>query len=226
MAINETPWLIATKSAGNMTLRNVNGQNIAQKKRAKGTYTSSPETIGAHLAAALLWPLFRKATGVVRKAFTSKLAKQPAASAWYSYQYNNTLGSTPVITPVLNLDDVIFGKGVMTQYAMDTPVADVSALTVAFGFIGIPPGGDPTAELTDRLSVVLINDDATDPVASALSYPNVAARSATAATLDVPTGWMAAGDTIRIYSQWYGAASTPTAGTSSTTVLQTTVAVA
>lgn len=224
--LSRSPWLQANQSAADMTARTVNGQLVLQKKRAKGTFTSSPETLGAHMAAAIVWPIFRKATGVIRKCFTSKLAKQPAASAWYKYQYANALGSTPVITPVLNLDNVIFGKGVMTQYAMDTPVADVSALTVTFGFIGIPPGGDPTAELTDRLSIVLINDDATEPIASALSYPNVAARSATAATLDVPTGWMAVGNTIRIYSQWYGDVSTPTAGTSSTTVLQTTVAVA
>lgn len=206
-----------------MTLRNVNGQNIAQKKRESGTYTPSPETLGAQAAAAILWPIFRKAASTIRNSFTSRLAKQPAASAWYKEQYNNVLGATPVITPVLDLDELTFGKGTMSLTTLNDIDADVSDETVTIGWDVF---SDDTVLATDRVSIILINKDAADPIASMLQFSNVAARSATAYVAAVPTGWMSAGDVINAYLQFYGAPSTATAGTSSSTILLSEAAVA
>lgn len=213
--INQSPWGIGNKTARNMTQRNVNGQWILSGRRAKGTFTPSPETLGAQEVAAYVWAVFRGARDYVRRGWTSKLQKQPAASAWYKWMYEHAMGATPVTTPTPTVVDFRFAKG--TMLATDvTEIADASDESISFTWSTVL--GDASQLLTDRFSWVVINVENPlnpDGTYRILSGTSAAPRSVGSLSVTTPTGWMTAGDQLYVWTSFSGAGATANAGTSS-----------
>ena len=214
------------KTARKMTWRELLGQQIFQGIRAAGQSNPSPQYLQSQAVAQFAWPMVRPALEVVRTGFTSKLTKQPAASAWYKANYAAIIGAStaPSISPVPA--DWIFTKGTMTPTPYTTAaVASAGAKTVTIHFQA--GNADITQANTDFPLVVIYNADQQKTIGIAFG-PGSNNRTTLAGTLIVntPTGFMAVGDEIHIYLGWYGAPTTPNAGTSSTSVEESVTAVA
>ncbi|HSW92239.1 MAG TPA: hypothetical protein VLG09_06355, partial [Candidatus Saccharimonadales bacterium] len=125
--INYSPWLFnARRTAANMTGRNSRGQSILQGRRAKGTFTPSNGTLSAHVAAALIWPLFQHVPGFIREFFTGLSNGQTAASQFYAHAYTHAF--TPDGSGGGSLDEaaIAYAKGTMTPTSILTFTGDVS----------------------------------------------------------------------------------------------------
>lgn len=193
-----------------MTLRNVNGQNIAQKKRAKNTFTPSDTTLGAQNIASKLWPIYRPWRGAITKGWTSKLQKQPAPSAWYGRMYDVAFTDQDTPTPTLQPGELQVAKGDITPNSW-TAAIDASAGTLTLTW---PTSlADETQLATDVVGVALYNTDTGYLYNQTLGVGTRGTGGSM--VLNFPAGTFTAGDVVRVIPFMYGAASTDNAGKSS-----------
>jgi hypothetical protein len=216
--ILNTPWVNGSrKTARNMTVRNVNGQSIAQGKRAAGTFTPSAETLGAQLTAALLWTIFRQAREVIRFGWTSKLQKQSAASAWYKYMYENAVGAVPVLSPTLDQSEARFSRGVMTP----TVITGTASAATQIVTLNWATGAADSSQLgSDTFAAVITKQSSPNGIFDGLASGDTRADGSTIWSPG-SIGTFAAADTLRVYGSFRGAPSSANAGTSSNDFLLT-----
>lgn len=220
--ISGSPWLWGSrKSAANMTALRLFGQQILKGKRAKGQSNPSPQYIQSQAVASYAWSVFRPVADAIRRGITSKLPKQPAASAWYGDNYSAIVGGAmaPAITP--DPDLFIFSKGTMTPTSVSAAsVISAGADTITLAWPATPV--DVTQLASDLVNVVLFNK--TTGLSAVIDA--TVARSAGALTPGIPPGFATLGDIVDVYFAFYGAPSTMTSGTSSNQTLQTVTVVA
>lgn len=210
--INESPWGIGRRTARNMTQRNVNGQWILSGKRAAGTFTPSPETLAAQAVARILWPIFRFWTGSVRHGWTSKLQKQPAASAWYGSMFKNAITGFPV-TPVLDPTALQVAKG---SIAPTVITATISAATQTLAIAWNTSIVDDSQLGTDILGFALYNVDTGYLYSQNAGLGTKGGAGVANVLFDV--GTFTVGDVVRVIPFFYGAPSTANQGKSSDSV--------
>lgn len=217
--LNNSPWLWhATQTAANMTGRNSLGIDILQGKRKKGITNESIQVLQSQAAAALIWPMFRKAPGFIRDQFTAPRAPGiSAANQFYQFLYDNAINFDGMGGAALNLDDVIFAKGLMTPTNILTATGSVATHSIVFTW---PTAlSDSSQESTDVGWYVVYNATQ-DKTGSA----SVVARSAgTSGTIVLPTGFMALTDDVRIYVNFAGAVGASNEGTSSTSKVEAVI---
>jgi hypothetical protein len=218
--ISRSPWLQATKTAADMTARNVNGQLILQKRRAKGTFTPSAATLNSHIVAAMLWPIYRSIQGLIRSYWQMLGIGQTTSGQFYSKNYDKALLDVETGWIPSDLADVQISKGPITRtFYNSAPIADVSADTVAFTM--------PTAVIDETQNA----DDQTKVVAYNLelgtySFGTLSNRAALATgTVTLPEGTQV-GHNIVIWTFQVGAPLGLYPGGSSQSVGASTVAVA
>ena len=222
MGINRGPWGWGrTGTTADMTEYRLKGQQITKGRRAKGQSNPSPEYLLTQAISALMWPVFRQVSGEIRKGWTAKLEKQPAASAWYKYNYAAGLPSGVLSTAALS-----FAKGVITPTAI-TAIADASDQEITFTWS--PDPADDSQLDTDVLAYVVTNIDRT-PIDNGYpafigNSPNIA-RSVGGAVQVFPPGTFATGDNLYLWTFFIGASATLNSGKSETSVRQSIITVA
>lgn len=221
MGISRNAWMTGSrKTADNLTWRELMGQQIFQGIRAVGQSNPSPQFIQNQAVARAAWVLARPALAVIRLGITSKLTKQPAASAWYKDNRPAIIGTgvAPAIVPVPA--NYIWSKGTMTPTPLGLAAsASAGARTVTVLFqTGII---DSTTLATDLPLLVLYNATK-NLTAGFVGLAGTDDRSLDAGTWAVSTslGFMSTGDSLYVYLGWYGAPTTLNAGTSSNSLEQ------
>lgn len=154
--INRSPWLWgARKTAAGMTGRTSNGIQILQGRRAKGQSNPSEAYIGSQVAASLLWPIFRSASGFIKMLWYNVPSGQYASNAFFKRNYDNALDFTDPMNPVVIPANLIFASGVMTPTVPTSAVADVSVGNVVVDFPDTP--SDASQSANDGSWMVIVN---------------------------------------------------------------------
>lgn len=219
--LNNTPWLWnARQTAANMTARTSNGIRILQGKRAKGQSNPSQEYLDNQLAAALIWPLFRKAPGIIRSMFTTIPEGEYAANDFFKYAYNNAINFVGPGNVTITEGDILFSKGLMTPTPITSVIADDSDNTIDINYNATPV--DASQQDDDFVSFIAHN--VTQNKWTQLYQYNQ--RSSIQDPIPVDAGFMTTGDTINVWLQFDAYPGGINEGTSSNSAFATTVVVA
>lgn len=206
-------------SAVNLTFKGFHDETVVQGKRAKGTFTPSPETLAAQSVAAQLSAIYRLIRAAVVNGFTSKASNQSEYNAWYSENYGEAFDLSSPPTATFLPAGFVATKGVMTPTPILTTVADVSNESVTTTFASTV--ADASQELTDYAITVIHNRTQDKWHVDAEGTDRTAGTQVTG----VPPGFMVAGNTIDVYTGWKSTFG-PNAGLSSISIYSTTAAVA
>ena len=217
--INNSPWLFnARKTAAGMTARTANGIRILQGRRARGMSNPSPEVLQNQKIAAILWPLFRAAAGMIRDMFTSVPSGQYAANQWFSINRVSAIDLTDPENPVLDPTGLIYQRGLMTPTDLTSAVADTSLGTVVINWPTLV--ADSSQDALDLFTVV-IRDRNNGNVTSIISGSE---RSTGTFDYTVPVGFLVTGNVLDIYGSFMARDENPNHGlTSETRRINTTV---
>lgn len=225
MGISRNPYMTGSrKTAANMTWREVLGQQLFQTIRARGQSNPSPQYLFNQAIPAMLWPIFRLNAQNIRSGWLSKLTKQPASSAWYGSMVKAAVIN---VGGVPSIDGTLFGitKGTMTQTAF-TAVAHAATQTVVLTWSATP--ADITQAATDFTAVLAtltspsVEFNNNDPMRA--EYGD-ASRADGTTTVTLPPGSFIVGDTVSVYLGFVGERLSSTAGTSSSSIQVTAIAV-
>lgn len=198
MGVSRNPYMTGSeKSAANMTWRQLLGQQVFQKIRAKGMSNPSAEVIQAQLTSAGLWLWSRWMSALIKYGWTTSERRQGRKQSWYAKAFKTML--TPLPAPSgEDLDPAIayFSNGTMSQ-TLYTAVADASAGTLALTWDNSLIGFGKRN--TDRLVFGWYNNAATDPDIIGFSSLDVAERQDGTAGLSFGANIWDAGDLLDIY---------------------------
>lgn len=185
------------KSAANMTWRELLGQQVFQKIRAKGMSNPSAEVIQAQLTAAGLWQWTRWMSAMIALGWTTGERRQGRKQSWYQKAFRTMM--TPLPAPSgqdLDYPIAYFTNGGIAQTAF-TAVADASAGTLALTWNPLVMGAGQRN--TDRLIFGWYNSNAADPSIIAFSSLDPAERQDGTVGLSFGTNIWTAGDLLNIY---------------------------
>lgn len=208
-------------SAVNLTFKGFHDETVVQGKRAKGTFTPSEKTIQAQSVAAQLSAIYRLIRAVVLRGYTSKASNQSQYNAWYSENYANGFDLSSPPDAVFEPTTFSTAKGVMTQTPVSSVTADVSDGTVITTY---PTTVSDASQSTFDEAIIVIHNRTQDKWIN--SAAGAAGRASGTLSVGVPTGFMAAGNTVDVYLSFVAVPFEPNAGTSSNSVYATTTVVA
>lgn len=206
----------ARKTAANMTWRELLSQQVFQKIRAKGQSNPSPEFLYSQLVPTVLWDIYRMIKSGIIAGWTSKLQKQPAASAWYGYNYKFGIINSGGF-PIVNFPELKISKGTMTQTDFTvTNTTSAQTLTLTWD----PTVVDETQNADDQVLIAVANTNGTtDPQGNPQFFLDMTASRADGTTVvTLPAGTYVAADNIAVYLGFRGVSPNDNAGTSSTSI--------
>lgn len=226
MAIQRGPWTWgARKTAGDMTMLRLKGQQIARGRRAKGQSNPSPQFLQAQATSGGIWELRRQAAGMIALGFTLGLEKQGRPQRFYKYTWDHALSNTtPPAAKIINYDEtLLLSRGNMAITPMLTTTFSEATQTLALTWDDeiLSYGKNPA----DKLMFFIKNRD----TGLTYSITQVTDRGLGAASVTFPGTFAAETDTLLLYTAFIQTVDdmgpvVPGAGLSSNSVFQEVVA--